>query len=61
MLQWLKNRKLRKQRLGIEARLARYRRLLKQVDRSSDVAFHLRDKIQSAMAELSRLKQKGTQ
>jgi hypothetical protein len=56
MLQWYRDRKLKKQRLEIEARLTRYRRLLKQVDRSSDVAFHLRDKIQSTMAELSRLK-----
>jgi hypothetical protein len=59
MLQWYRDRKLRKQREKeisiLTERLARYRRRLKEVDRSGDLAFALRDSITRTMAEISRL------
>ena len=60
MLQWIRDRKARKQRQAeialLESRLTRYRRRLKEVDRSGDLAFALRDSITRTMAEIYRLK-----
>jgi hypothetical protein len=60
MLQWFRNRRLKKQRqieIGhLEERLARYRRRLKEVDRSGDLSWALREAIARTMAELFRLK-----
>jgi hypothetical protein len=60
MLRWFRARKLKKQRQAeielLEQRLTRYRRRLKEVDRSGDLAFALRDSITRTMAELYRLK-----
>jgi hypothetical protein len=60
MLQWYRDRKERKQRQKeielLEQRLTRYRRRLREVDRSSESAFFFRDEIMRTMAELSRLK-----
>jgi hypothetical protein len=60
MLRWYRDRKLKKQRQAeielLESRLVRYRRRLKEVDRSGDLAVALRDSIVRTMAELSRLK-----
>ena len=60
MLQWIRDRRLRKQRQKeielLESRLTRYRLRLREVDRSGDLAVALRDSITRTMAELYRLK-----
>jgi hypothetical protein len=65
MFEWYRIRKERKERQKeielLESRLTRYRRRLREVDRSSKLAFFFRDEIMRTMAEISRLKQKGTQ
>jgi hypothetical protein len=60
MFEWYRIRKERKERQKeielLESRLTRYRRRLREVDRSGDLAVALRDSITRTMAELYRLK-----